>query len=188
MRWSWFWGGSELVASILVLVAAIWGSVLFVKHQSLKQFAVVVPDRIYRSGLLRSDQLESVIDRYHLRTVICLSADEAARERKICESRGVRFVSFDMHSSGLGKPEDFEEVVRILSDRSSQPVLVHCRAGVARTGASIALYRMSVDGWDLERAIKELRSFEKWGRCEAPLQAMINDYSHRDFVEKIAQR
>ncbi len=93
-----------------------------------------------------------------------------------------------MHSSGFGKPEDFREVVRLMADSVSQPVLVHCRAGVARTGASVALYRMSVDGWDIERAINELKTFEKWGRCEPALQAMIADYYRRDFVPELVRR
>ncbi|MBY0588353.1 dual specificity protein phosphatase family protein [bacterium] len=176
------------LAVIIVAIAVGWGGILFHKHQTWKQFAEVVPGRVYRSGLLRSEQLARAIDRYHLRTVICLSADEAPREAAICAERGIRFLSFEMHSSGFGKPEDFKDVVRILADSESQPVLVHCRAGVARTGASIALYRMSVDGWDSERALAELRSFEKWGRCESPLEAMIGDYYQRDFVPKLARR
>ena len=178
----------DLCALLVVVVAVAWGSILFYKHESWKQFSSVVPGHVYRSGLLRSDQLEKAIDRLNLKTVICLADSEADRERAICKKHGVRFVGFDMHSSGFGKPEDFREVVRLMADSDSQPVLVHCRAGVARTGASVALYRMSVDGWDLDRAIKELKSFEKWGRCEPALQAMIADYYRRDFVPELVRR
>jgi protein tyrosine/serine phosphatase len=176
------------LAIIVVGVATVWGSILFYKHECWKQFRPVVPGHVYRSGLLRSDQLEDAIDRLKLKTVICLAASEAERERAICQKHGIRFVGFDMHSSGFGKPEDFREVVRLMADSESQPVLVHCRAGVARTGASVALFRMSVDGWDLDRAIDELKTFEKWGRCEPTLKAMIADYYRRDFVPELARR
>jgi protein tyrosine/serine phosphatase len=179
---------ADLFAIGVIVTSVVWGGLLSYKHRAWKQFAVVEPGRVYRSGLLRGEQLRQAIESLQLKTVICLEPEEADRERALCQEKNVRFLSFDMHSSGFGKPEDFREVVRILSDQTQQPVLVHCRAGVARTGASVALYRMSVDGWDLERAMGELRSFEKWGRCEPALQAMIADYYRRDFLPELARR
>lgn len=80
------------------------------------------------------------------------------------------------------------EVVRTLNDPASQPVLVHCRAGVARTGASVALYRMSVQGWTFDQAISELKSFERKGRCEPPLQRMITKIYEEKLKSSIARQ
>ena len=162
-----------LIPVIVAVIGAGWLGVTVYKEVHWKQFAVVVPEKVYRSGLLKEHQLESAIQSLKLRTVICLDAAEAPKERKLCQSHGVRFLSFDMHSSGKGSPADYQTVVETLADPASQPVLVHCRAGVARTGAAIALYRMAVDHWTYEQAITELRSFERKGRCEPELREMI---------------
>lgn len=162
-----------LLPMVIALAGAVWLGIAVFHELHWKQFAVVVPEKIYRSGLLKSHQLESAMESLKLKTVICLDSKEADRERKLCEEHGVRLLSFDMHSSGEGRPEDYVEVVRTLNDPASQPVLVHCRAGVARTGASVALYRMSVQNWTFDEAISELKSFERKGRCEPELQRMI---------------
>jgi len=55
-------------------------------------------------------------------------------------------------------PED-EDVVRFLriaTDPTRQPVLVHCRRGADRTGTMVAIYRVVVDGWTKADAIHEM--------------------------------
>jgi protein tyrosine/serine phosphatase len=55
-------------------------------------------------------------------------------------------------------PED-EDVVRFLkltSDTNNWPILVHCQHGADRTGTMCALYRVLVEGWSKEEAIREM--------------------------------
>ncbi|WP_111707639.1 dual specificity protein phosphatase family protein [Lutibacter citreus] len=51
------------------------------------------------------------------------------------------------------------DILKALSviKNSDQPVLVHCWHGSDRTGTIIAAYRMVVDNWSKEQAIKEFR-------------------------------
>jgi protein tyrosine/serine phosphatase len=44
-----------------------------------------------------------------------------------------------------------------MSDPANHPVLVHCFAGIHRTGAFCALYRMEFDGWSNEQAVQEMK-------------------------------
>lgn len=177
-----------LLPMVIAFAGAIWLGVAVFHELHWKQFAVVVPGKVYRSGLLKSHQLESAMETLHLKTVICLDAKEADREQALCEEHGVRLLSFDMHSSGEGSPEEYAAVVWTLNDPASQPVLVHCRAGVARTGASVALYRMSIQGWTFDQAISELKSFERKGRCEPDLQRMITKIYEEKLKSNLAQQ
>lgn len=64
-----------------------------------------------------------------------------------------------------------EEVVRFLrvvTDPKRTPVLVHCQHGADRTGTMCALYRVAVQGWTKEEAIREMTQggfgfHEVWG-------------------------
>ncbi|MBD3178836.1 MAG: hypothetical protein GF417_04130 [Candidatus Latescibacteria bacterium] len=52
-----------------------------------------------------------------------------------------------------------EEAVRflqIVTDRRRTPVLVHCMDGSDRTGAMCAIYRVTVQGWSKEEAVREM--------------------------------
>lgn len=182
---------SKKVQAILLLIVGlsllgIGGRGIY-KYVRWKRFAVVHEGRVYRSGQLEEHKFRKAIEQLKLKTVICLNPDVVDWEKAICEEKGVRFVCYPMHSSGLGKPEYFAEIVELMASESAQPVLVHCRAGVARTGASIALLRMAKEGWSFDQAIEELRSFERKGRCEPALQKHIQQIYATHFTSAAKQ-
>lgn len=53
-----------------------------------------------------------------------------------------------------------KEVIRflqIVTDPRRTPVLIHCQQGADRTGTMTAIYRIAVQGWSKEDAIREMR-------------------------------
>ena len=55
-------------------------------------------------------------------------------------------------------PED-EDVVRFLklvTNPANGPFLIHCQHGADRTGTMVAIYRIAVQGWTKQDAIKEM--------------------------------
>ena len=52
--------------------------------------------------------------------------------------------------------EDVIQFLRIVTDPKRTPVLVHCQHGADRTGAMCAMYRIIVQGWTKEEAIREM--------------------------------
>jgi protein tyrosine phosphatase (PTP) superfamily phosphohydrolase (DUF442 family) len=55
-----------------------------------------------------------------------------------------------------GEEEDAVRFLQIVTDPQRTPVLVHCQRGSDRTGAMIAIYRIAVQGWSKEEAIREM--------------------------------
>jgi protein tyrosine/serine phosphatase len=45
-----------------------------------------------------------------------------------------------------------------MDDPTNHPVLIHCRAGLHRTGVLTAVYRMEYEGWSTREAFNELKS------------------------------
>jgi protein tyrosine/serine phosphatase len=52
--------------------------------------------------------------------------------------------------------EDIVRFLRIVTDPKRVPVLVHCQAGADRTGTMCAVYRIAVQGWSVEEALREM--------------------------------
>lgn len=122
-----------------------------------KNFSEVTPGVLYRSGQLRKEHFERVLAENEIRTVVCLNPGEQDFEASISQRMGVRFVAYGMPGSGVGESEYFHEILELLAEPASHPVLVHCNAGAYRTGASVALYRMVYCGWTLEDAVAEMK-------------------------------
>lgn len=171
-------GALTMVLIFMGIIALAGAGRAVYKQWHWKRFAVVEENRIYRSGQLEPAQLRSAIRRLELRTVICLNPARVEQEKQICDECQVDFIHHTMPDDGLGTAEQFAEVLKILNDPARQPVLVHCQAGVARTGAAIALHRILREGWDRERAIAELSTFERKGRCSPQLQQHIARLHH----------
>jgi len=52
--------------------------------------------------------------------------------------------------------EDAVRFLQIVTNPKRTPVLVHCQHGADRTGIMFALYRIAVQGWTKEEAIREM--------------------------------
>ena len=57
-------------------------------------------------------------------------------------------------------PQDIvDEFLEIVANPDKLPVFFHCRHGKDRTGAMAALYRIRVQGWEPEKAVREMKYF-----------------------------
>ena len=50
------------------------------------------------------------------------------------------------------------EFRKVMDDPANHPVLVHCFAGIHRTGAMCAVFRMDYQGWTNDEAMSEMRT------------------------------
>jgi tyrosine-protein phosphatase SIW14 len=68
---------------------------------------------------------------------------------------GLRYFSIPMNS-WHPEEEDAVRFLQIVTDTNNLPVFVHCRHGSDRTGAMCAIYRIAVQGWTKDEAIREM--------------------------------
>jgi len=86
-----------------------------------------------------------------------------------------------------------EEVVRflqIVTDPKRTPVLVHCQHGADRTGSMCALYRVAVQGWTKEEALREMREggfgfHEVWKNLPAWIERLDIDSIRKEAGIKV---
>ena len=97
-------------------------------------------------GLLAAEKLG-------IKTVISLRAFHSDRDEVKSTQLKRERISFN-----TWHPED-EDVVRFLklvTNPANGPFLIHCQHGADRTGTMVAIYRIAVQGWTKQDAIKEM--------------------------------
>ncbi len=148
---------------LALLGSAAAGGCWWQAQQWPRRFAAVEEGRLYRSGEISPRQLETVVRAARLRTVLSLldpSAPESVAERQAAERLGLRWINVPLRGNGESTPEARDQIRAVLADESLSPLLVHCAAGVNRTGLAVGMYRLHHDGWTLEQVFDELRRFD----------------------------
>lgn len=83
--------------------------------------------------------------------------DVAGGDGDDASSRGTKLKLFHVPMSAFSLRDDrVLEALRILTDPQNRPVVIHCQHGADRTGAIVALYRVVVQGWSKEDAVREM--------------------------------
>jgi uncharacterized protein (TIGR01244 family) len=94
-----------------------------------------------------------------VKTVIDLRDDGEAGEPALVKRAGMQFVRIPM--SGWERPADaaVAQFLTVVNDAANLPVFVHCKVGKHRTGAMVAVYRMTRDSWTASQAYKEMQKY-----------------------------
>lgn len=170
------WVRWPLAIAVTVLIVGPPVALYRAQYAHAKRLREVVPGRLYRSGQMTAAGLRETIDRYRIKTVINLQHENpdplmperwlgkpVVRESDVCRDLGVKYhlLTPDLlpTPNDLTKPPPVvDEFLKILDDESSYPVLLHCKAGLHRTGRLTAIYRMEYEGWSVGEAMRELRA------------------------------
>jgi protein tyrosine/serine phosphatase len=155
------------ITGLLIAAFLIAGPVAFALHEQnqMRNFHVVQDGVLYRSGEMTLSGLRRAIHDYGIKTVVSLR--DASRqtdqvEEKYCKEQEIKFIRLPPRRwwAPVG-PAPVEENVtlfrEVMDDVDNYPVLVHCFAGIHRTGAFFAIYRMEHDHLSNAEALRELK-------------------------------
>jgi tyrosine-protein phosphatase SIW14 len=140
-----------------------------------KRLRVIVPGKLYRSGQMTAEGFRDAIRDLGIKTVVNLQDDVPSpdlqqsyfnraeiKEIDLCRQLRVNFV-FIAPDTLLRdqvpprRPEGIEKMLEVFDNADNYPILIHCRAGLHRTGCMAALYRMEYQGWTPEQAVEEMK-------------------------------
>lgn len=134
------------------------------RHESIPNYGVIWEGKLTRSGepsaegwaWLRRQGVRSIVDFRHKESIA---------------NRRVRFqytLRLPFTKETPPTDDEAEEFLRFVRDRSHWPIHIHCKHGRDRTGLMAALVRYAIDGWPLQRALAEARTYTE-GEALAPL-------------------
>jgi tyrosine-protein phosphatase SIW14 len=175
IRWS-------IVAALFVVIVVAPFVCFRCIYDTYKRLRVVEPGRVYRSGQMTAEGFADAIERYGLRTIINVQDEvpdpdidisfwgrQTMKESDLCRLLGVRYVHLmpTLLPRSLvpqQRPPSIDQLLSILDDESNYPVLIHCHAGLHRTGILTAIYHMEYQGWTPEQAFLDMKAqgFGSW--------------------------
>lgn len=197
--------GAVLVAVVVGVPTAHWR----VGYDQSKRLRVVTDGRVYRSGQMTADGFREAIRKYSLRTVLNLQSSDddksgkvdladpllpktpfggpRRKESEVVADAGAAYVQIDCNTLDRtgpnGYPEILDKVYEVFDDERNYPILIHCKAGLHRTGLVTAAYRMEYEGRTRSEALEELRAngFGEFKATDANvyIKAGIHEFSVR---------
>jgi protein tyrosine/serine phosphatase len=157
------------LAGVLIVLILIAAPVAFAVHQQnqMRNFHAVKDGVLYRSGQMTLDGLKRAVHDYGIKTVISLRDGDKPTdlaEEEYCAREDLKFIRLPPRKwwaqTGPAPVEGNVAAFRsVMADPSNYPVLIHCFAGVHRTGAFCAVYRIEHDHWTNSQAINEMKEF-----------------------------
>lgn len=176
---------AAVVAAVVVGVPVAHWRTGYDQHKRLR---VVADGRVYRSGQMTADGFRDACRRYGIKTVINLQDDEThtaederdprlpanpfdKRKKELLQRQSevlaaldppVKYVQLDgsaLNADGTGgRPVLVDQFLAVMDDESNYPVLLHCKAGLHRTGLMTAVYRMEYEKRSRGEALEELKA------------------------------
>lgn len=120
-------------------------------------FSVVEPGVLSRSAMPTPRMIVWLKNEVGVRSIVTFREEEEGDWEQACvEGLGLKFYTFDMGSKRPPRDWQVERWRRILADPANRPIHCHCGGGADRTGVMVALYRIEHQGWEIQRALREL--------------------------------
>ena len=154
-----------LVAALLV--AGPWGYAHY-RQIHIRNFRAVREGVLYRSGQMTITGLKAAVHERGIKTVVTLRDSASANEpppdlseENYCLAEGLNYVRISPRTwwspdGSIPAEIGVRRFLEVMDNADNFPVLIHCFAGIHRTGAFCAIYRMEYDRWSNEEAIAEL--------------------------------
>lgn len=182
----------RIVFSLVILGVIVGGPIAYVQYRRdhIRNFHVVRDGVLYRSGQLSLDGLKEAVHEYGIKTVLTLRFPKEPglpppdlEEEQFCKLAHInhfRITALEWTATvgPIPAQKNVDTFLSIMRNPANHPVLIHCFAGMHRTGTYCAVYRMEMDGWSSADAIREMQHFG-YTREDADVLAYLESYKRK---------
>jgi len=153
---------SSLLTLVAILAFSIIGSAQSspsaVAGINIKNFGQM-DDVLYRGGQPSESDYKALAS-IGIKTIVDLRNDYESFAKSAAEAAGLKYYNIPMDGVSAPTDADVAEFLKIVNDPASGKVYMHCKAGIHRTGAMGAVYRISHDGWDYDKTFAEMKNYQ----------------------------
>ena len=172
-------------STAVALTLSILTAAQAARHDSLANIRVKnfgrINENYYRGAEPRERDIADLAA-LGVKAVVDLQQDGQPREQEWVENAGMKFFRVGLSDSSSPSADKAEQFLKIVNDPVNQPVFIHCHGGRHRAGAMTAIYRMTHDGWDADRAYAEMKQYDfECGFGHGALRTYVFNYgTHTD--------
>ncbi|MDD8020903.1 MAG: tyrosine-protein phosphatase [Acidobacteriota bacterium] len=113
-----------------------------------------VSDLLYRSAQPTSQGFKA-LEKFGIRSIIDLRGGD--HDPKLIADTNLKYFAIPSRASQV-REDELLKFLKIVTSPADGPYLVHCHYGADRTGLFTAVYRVVVQNWSAEEAIREMQS------------------------------
>jgi len=99
-----------------------------------------------------------------------------AREKEYAERHGIKMIDIPMEAGTPPAPKQLKEFFKIVENPAMLPVLIHCEAGVIRTGMILAAYKIKMLNQSNEKALSDQLALYPKHTFDPPVRNFIKTY------------
>lgn len=118
-----------------------------------------VNEHIYRGAQPKGEEYQQLAN-LGIKTVVDLRSDADKDSKAEAERAGLRYINLGMVNKKYPEANAAEKFLEVANNQENWPLYVHCAGGRHRTGSMIAVYRMTMDNWTIDRAYDEMKKFD----------------------------
>ncbi len=161
-----------------------------------KNFGIVEPGILYRSGQISRWQIEPTLKANNIKVIVALSKQASSAQQanvdaeiKTASDLGIERKLFPLGGDGTGQIEQYAGAIAAIDQAKKQgkPVLVHCIAGAQRTGGVIATYEMLVEKKSPAEAFDQMRHYGHDPTANPHLLEFLNSHM-AELAQKLVDR
>jgi protein tyrosine/serine phosphatase len=142
-----------------------------------------VTEFYYRGAQPKGDEY-SQLAAIGVKTIIDLRDNPKDYAKTLAEEAGLKYINFPLSDKDYPPPDAAPKFLELVNDEANWPVYVHCAGGRHRTGAMTAVFRMTMQGWDADRAYEEMKDYDFYKRFgHKAMKRFVFDY-YRDLNNK----
>lgn len=139
-----------------------------------------VTDFYYRGAQPKGEEYNQ-LSGFGVKTILDLRDNPKDYAKTLTEQAGMKYVNLPLSDKDYPPPDTASKFLSLVNDKENWPVYVHCAGGRHRTGAMTAVFRMTMQGWDANRAYEEMKDYDfytRWGH--KAMKRFVFDY-YRDL-------
>lgn len=141
-----------------------------------------VTDNLYRGAQPRDEEYRQLAA-IGVKTIVDLRNDPKGDARTLAERAGLRYINMPLSDKDYPAADAAQRFLEIANNSAYWPVYIHCAGGRHRTGIMAAVYRITQEGWDIDRAYGEMKTYDFYTRFgHGVMKKYIFDF-YREFRE-----
>lgn len=183
----------KIIGFLLLAIILFFGGKQIYDMNINHNFETITEGKVYKSGVIPPDELESYVTKYHIKSIVDLRfpgttdltnnpeipAELTAEQNAIAKIKGVNY--FNNGSEQVPKQENLDRFFEIMDNKDNYPVLIHCYHGIGRGEMYSALYRIEYENFTNEEARQGVRTLVKFSSFDdgTPKGEYLKSYKSR---------